>query len=121
MKLYTIEVCVVGTVWERDVNCPLSWRGSGVYDVDHEVYREFRQKVSADSLERALKLVSEWWKKNDPDWCSLGAVYYDPSTVEEKEDPDDGTIEEVYETDYDYDDPVFSDDAPERYSVEVEL
>lgn len=121
MKLYEIDVCVLGTVWELDVNCPLSWRGSGVYDVDYAVYREFRQKVSATSLDRALKLVSEWWKKNDPGWCSLDAVYYDPSTVEEKEDLDDGTVEEVYETDSDYDEPVFSDDAPERYSIEVEL
>lgn len=120
MKLYTIEVCACGTVWEHDVNCPPSWVGSGVYDVDHEVYREFRFYVSAMSQERALKLVSRWWFNNEPDWCSLDAVFYDPSTIEEKEDPDDGTVEEVYETDSDYDEPVFSDDAPERYSVEVE-
>ncbi len=119
MKLFTIEVCAVGTVWERDVDCPMYWRGSGVYDVDHEVYREFRFFVSAESRERALKVISEWWDKNDPYWCSLDAVFYDPSTIEEKDDPEDGEIEEVYETDYDHCEPVFSDDVPERYSEEL--
>lgn len=119
MKLYTIEVCACGTVWERDVNCPPSWVGSGCYDVDHEVYREFRFYVSAMSQERALKLVSKWWFNNEPDWCSLDAVFYDPSTVEEQDDPECGEYEEVYDYESETAEPVYSSDIPTGYSEEL--
>lgn len=121
MKLFTIEVCACGTVTFHDVDCPSYWRGSGVYDVDYEVHREFRFYVSAFSLDRALKLISRWWFNNEPDWCSLDCVYYDPDTVKEEDDPDEGTTEEVYETDYDYSDPVYdkNEPIPDGYSEEL--
>lgn len=112
MKLYTIEVCACGRITYHDVNCPSYWRGSGVYDVEYEVHREFRHKVSAMSLERALKLVARHWFGEDPDWCDLDCVLYNPDTIKEEEDNEGGTYEEVYETDYDYTEPEYDQDYP---------
>ena len=121
MKIFTIEVCACGRVIFHDVNCPTSWRGSGVYDVEYEVHREFRHFVSATSLDRALKLVSRYWFNEDPDWCNLDCVLYNPDTVKEEDDPEDGTCEEVYDTDYDYTEPEYDQDypIPDCYSEEL--
>ena len=121
MKLYTIEVCACGRIIYHDVNCQDYWRGSGVYDVEYEVHREFRHKVAAMNLERALKLVSIYWFGKDPDWCNLDCVLYDPNTIKEEDDPEDGTYEEVYDTDYDDDEVEYDDDypIPNGYSEEL--
>lgn len=121
MKLYTIEVCACGRIIYHDVNCPDYWRGSGVYDVEYEVHREFRHKVSAMNLDRALKLVSIYWFGKDPDWCNLDCVLYDPNTIKEEDDPEDGTYEEVYDTDYDDDEVEYDQDypIPNGYSEEL--
>ena len=121
MKLFTIEVCACGRITFHDVNCPSYWRGSGVYDIEYEVHREFRHYVSAISLERALKLVARYWFNEDPDWCDLDCVLYNPDTIKEEEDKEEGTYEEVYETDYDYTDPEYDDDypIPSCYSEEI--
>ena len=121
MKIFTIEVCACGRITYHDVNCPDYWRGSGVYDVEYEVHREFRHKVSAMSLDRALKLVSIHWFGKDPDWCDLDCVLYDPDTIKEEDDPEDGTYEEVYDTDYDYTEPEYDKRVPipDCYSEEL--
>ena len=121
MKLYTIEVCACGRITFHDVNCPTEWRGSGVYDVEYEVHREFRHHVSAVNLDRALKLVARHWFGEDPDWCYLDCVLYNPDTIKEEEDKEEGTYEEVYETDYDYTDPEYDQDypIPSCYSEEL--
>ena len=121
MKLYTIEVCACGRITYHDVDCPTEWLGSGVYDVEYEVHREFTHKVSAMSLDRALKLVSIYWFKENTNWCDLDCVLYDPDTIKEEDDPEDGTYEEVYDTDYD-DDEVEYDERfpiPDCYSEEL--
>ena len=112
MKIFTIEVCACGRITYHDVNCPTEWLGSGVYDVEYEVHREFRHKVSAMSLDRALKLVSILWFGEDPDWCDLDCVLYDPDTIKEEDDPEDGTYEEVYDTDYDDDEVEYDERVP---------
>ena len=111
MKLYTIDVCACGRITYHDVNCPDYWRGSGCYDVEYEVHREFTHKVAAMNLERALKLVSRFWFK----------VLYNPNTIKEEDDPEDGTYEEVYDTDYDDDEVEYDDDypIPDCYSNEL--
>ena len=121
MKLYTIEVCACGRITYHDVNCPTEWRGSGVYDVEYEVHREFRHYVSAMNLDRALKLVARYWFNENPDWCDLDCVLYNPDTIKEEEDKEEGTYEEVYETDYDYTDPEYDEDypIPSCYSEEL--
>ena len=121
MNIYTIEVCACGTIWERDVNCPPRWRGSGCYDEEYEVHREFRFSVSATSLERALELLSRWWGDHAPDWCSLDCVLYNPETIDEEDDPDDGTVEEVFACDSETTEPLYDDDEPfpSCYSVEL--
>lgn len=121
MKLYTIEVCACGRITYHDVDCPTEWLGSGVYDVEYEVHREFTHKVSAMSLDRALKLVSIYWFKENTNWCDLDCVLYDPDSIKEEDDPEDGTYEEVYDTDYD-DDEVEYDERfpiPDCYSEEL--
>lgn len=121
MKLYTIEVCACGRITFHDVNCPDYWRGSGVYDVEYEVHREFRHYISAMNLDRALKLVARYWFNENPDWCDLDCVLYNPDTIKEEEDKEEGTYEEVYETDYDYTDPEYDQDypIPSCYSEEL--
>ena len=121
MKLYTIEVCACGRITYHDVDCPSYLRGSGVYDVEYEVHREFRHKVSAMSLDCALKLVSIHWFGKDPDWCDLDRVLYDPDTIKEEDDPEDGTYEEVYDTDYDSNEVEYDEivPIPDCYSEEL--
>ena len=121
MKLYTIEVCACGRITYHDVNCPDYWRGSGVYDVEYEVHHEFRYYVSAMNLDRALKLVARYWFNENPDWCDLDCVLYNPDTIKEEEDKEEGTYEEVYDTDCDYTDPEYDQDypIPSCYSEEL--
>ena len=121
MKLYTIDVCACGRIIEQDVDCPSYWRGSGVYDVEYEVYREFRHYVCATNKERALKLVARFWFNENTDWCNLDTVYYDPDSIKEEEDKEEGTVEEVYDTDYEYTEPKFEgrDPMPDCYSKEL--
>ena len=119
MKLYTIEVCACGRITYHDVDCPSYLRGSGVYDVEYEVHREFRHKVSAMSLDCALKLVSIHWFGKDPDWCDLDRVLYDPDTIKEEDDPEDGTYEEVYDTDYDSNEVEYDDEKLEQLLTEA--
>lgn len=121
MKLYTIEVCACGRITFHDVNCPTEWRGSGVYDVEYEVHREFRHHVSAVNLDRALKLVARHWFGEDPDWCDLDCVLYNPDTIKEEEDKEEGTYEEVYDTDYDSAETEYDQDdpIPDCYSEEL--
>ena len=121
MKLYTINVCACGRITYHDVDCPSYWRGSGVYDVEYEVHREFTNKVAAMSLDRALKLVARHWFGEDPDWCDLDCVLYDPDTIKEEDDPEDGTYEEVYDTDYDSNEVEYDKRVPipDCYSEEL--
>lgn len=104
-KLYSIDVCAVGTFTVHDVDCPSYWRGSGVYDVDYDAYREGTIHISANSLDRALKVASKWFFAQNPDWCnSIDTVYYNPDSVVEKDDEEGGTYEEVF--DHEFDEPV---------------
>lgn len=121
MKIYIIEVCACGRITYHDVNCPTEWRGSGVYDVECEVHREFRHFVAAMSLDRALKLVASYWFKEDPDWCDLDSVLYSPDTIKEEDDPECGDYEEVYDTDYEYTEPEYDESVPipDCYSEEL--
>ncbi len=112
MKIFTIEVCACGRITFYDVNCPPRWVGSGCYDEEYEVHREFTHKVSAMNLDHALKLVSIYWFKENPDWCDLDCVLYNPDTIKEEEDPEDGTYEEVYDTDCDYTEPEYDERVP---------
>lgn len=118
LKIYEIQVCAFGTFWERDVDCPSYWRGSGCYDVEYETIREGTMSVSAYSKERALKLVSLWFFREVPEWCeTIQDVYYDPDTITEKEDEDDGCYEEVF--DYDFEEAEVGADVPDAYSEEL--
>ena len=121
MKIFTIEVCACGRIIFHDVNCPPRWRGSGCYDVECEVHREFRHFVAAMSLDRALKLVARHWFNEDPDWCNLDSVLYNPDTIKEEDDPEDGDYEEVYDTDYEYTEPEYDESVPipDCYSEEL--
>jgi hypothetical protein len=89
--------------------------------VEYEVHREFRHYVSAINLDRALKLVSRYWFKENTDWCDLDCVLYNPDTIKEEDDPEDGTYEEVYETDYDSNEVEYDrdDPIPDCYSLEL--
>jgi hypothetical protein len=119
-KLYSIDVCTVGTFTVHDVDCPSYWRGSGVYDVDYDAYREGTIHVAACSLERALKVASKWFFAQNPDWCnSIDTVYYNPDSVVEKDDEEGGTYEEVF--DYEFDEPVTarSLEIPACYTSEL--
>lgn len=121
MKLYTIEVCACGRITYHDVDCPSYWLGSGCYDVEYEVHREFRHSVAAINLDHALKLVSRYWFKEDPDWCNLDVVLYSPDTIKEEDDPEGGTYEEVYDTDYDSTETEYDERVPipDCYSEEL--
>ena len=119
MKIYKIYACAFGSVWEYDVNCPPGWFGSGVYDVEYECYQEASFDVAANTLERAPELVAEkFCGYQGSEWSyDVHSVYYDPNAVEEKEDPDDGETEEVF--DWEYENPEVSDDFPKEYSKEI--
>ena len=119
--IYHIETCGVGHFWEEDVDCPLFWRGSGCYDVEYECYQEVDFSVVADTLEEALKLIGEVFEKYNKGYSyTLDGILYDPDTVEEKPDEEDGRSE-VF--DYNYSEPVNGEsiEVPERYSEEIEL
>lgn len=119
-KLYSIDVCAVGTFTVHDVDCPSYWRGSGVYDVDYDAYREGTIHVSAYSLDNALKLVAKWFFGKEPNWCnSIDAVYYNPDSVEEKDDEEDGICEEVFDHEFDEPETGKSLEIPDCYTSEL--
>ena len=119
--IYKIETCAFGTFWVQDVDCPPYWRGSGCYDEEFECYQEATFEVAADTLDEALKLIGCVFEKYNPKYdYTLYSIYYDPDTVTEKDDEEDGHAE-VF--DYNYSEPVEgkSVKVPERYSKEIEL
>ena len=119
MKIFSIETCAFGTYWAQDVDCPISWRGSGCYDVEYECVQEATFEVAAETLGDALKLISGVFEKYNTNYdYTLYSIYYDPNTVTEKEDEDDGKAE-VF--DYNYSEPECgeSKQVPERYSEDI--
>lgn len=119
--IYKIETCAFGTFWVQDVDCPLYWRGSGCYDEEYECIQEATFEVAADTLDEALKLIGGVFEKYNTKFdYTLCSIYYDPDTVTEKDDEDDGNAE-VF--DYYYSEPVNGEsvEVPERYSKEIEL
>ena len=119
--IYKIETCAFGTFWVQDVDCPSYWRGSGCYDEEYECIQEVTFDVAADTLDEALKLIGGVFEKYNTRYdYTLYSIYYDPDTVTEKEDEDDGHAE-VF--DYNYFEPVNgkSVEVPERYSKGIEL
>lgn len=64
-RLFEIEAIASGSVWERDVNCPSQWIGSGVYDVDYPAWQKVRLEVAASCMEDALELANKYSSK---DW-----------------------------------------------------
>ena len=117
--IYKIETCAFGTFWVQDVNAPLYWIGSGCYDVEYECYQEATFDVAADSLNDALKMIYDSFEKLNTQYdYNLYSVYYDPNTVEEKDDEDDGNAE-VF--DYNFSEPVNGEsvEIPERFSKEI--
>ena len=119
--IYKIETCAFGTFWVQDVDCPPYWRGSGYYDEEFECYQEATFEVAADTLDEALKLIGGVFEKYNTKYdYTLYSIYYDPDTVTEKDDEEDGHAE-VF--DYNYSEPVEgkSVKVPERYSKEIEL
>ena len=116
--IYKIETCALGHYWEKDVNCPPSWRGSGCYDEEVECSQEATFDVAADTLEEALKLIGEVFEKYNKGYSyTLDSLLYDADTVEEKDDDEDGHAE-VF--DYNYSKPECVE-VPERYSEEIEV
>ena len=108
MKTFEIEAVVCGSYWEYNVDCPLEWRGSGCYDVLHEFWQPATFIVSAETIDKALELISKHFEDNN-------GVWYDPNTVKERENEEaDEEVEEV-----DLDEPVENKDIPDRYSEEA--
>lgn len=60
MRLFKIEAVATGHYWERDVNCPSYWRGSGVYDVSHPCWQEVGIEIAAESNEEALEVLDSY-------------------------------------------------------------
>lgn len=119
--IYKIETCAFGTFWVKDVDCPPYWRGSGCYDEEYECIQEATFDVAADTLDEALKLIGGVFEKYNTKFdYTLYSIYYDPDTVTEKEDEDDGNAE-VF--DYNYSEPVNGEsvEVPERYGEEIEV
>ena len=120
-NIYHIETCGCGHFWEEDVDCPMEWLGSGCYDVEYMCIQEATFDVAADTLEEALKLISQAFEKCNTKYSyELDCILYDPATVEEKPD-EDGEYSEVF--DYEYSEPECAEEieAPERYSKEIDL
>ena len=118
MKTYTIDVCAFGSVWEQDVDCPLEWRGSGCYDVQHECYQEAKFTVWANSLGNALKMIRDEYEQRDREWCINPTKFkYDPATVKETDCEDDGE-EEIFDSEFDV--PKEGTECPERYTAIID-
>lgn len=67
-RLFEIKAIAFGRLWERDVNCPSEWRGSGVYDEDHPAWQNVRIEVAAPCMEDALKFAEEEYKSGEWDF-----------------------------------------------------
>lgn len=118
MKLYRIEVAAFGVYWEYDVNAPLDWIGSGVYDVMHECHQEAWFEVAAYELEDALQLIAQEFSKHSDYSINFTSIWYAPSTVEET-DYEDEEREPPFFADWGYKEPVEGQDAPEKYDKEI--
>lgn len=118
MKIYKINAAAFGSYWEQDVNCPPGWRGSGCYDVEIECAQEATFEVVAKSLVNALKLVEDFFEKDQGDYSyNVQAVYYDTETVETRDDDWDGKTEEVI--DWDFKKPEDHGRIENEYSCEI--
>ena len=115
MKLYRIEVAAFGVYWEYDVNAPLDWIGSGVYDVEHEFHQEAWFEVAAPTLKDALALVGREFAKHS-DFHTFDSVWYDPYSVSVVSNED--GEEAPFLADWEYSEPV-EGDGPKRYSKEI--
>ena len=119
MKIFSIETCAFGTFWVQDVDCPPYWRGSGCYDEEYDCIQEATFEVAAETLGNALKLIDGVFEKYNTKFdYTLYSIHYDPDTVTEKEDEDDGNAE-VF--DYNYSEPECGEykQVPERYSKDI--
>jgi len=119
MKNYTIEAVAFGSFWVKDVDCPYGWLGSGVYDVDYTTRLEGVVTICARSLEEAVKEVPKAVM-----WRDYDRFFYDPSTVIEKDAPDEDD-DDAWEVDSEFgEQEMFRDeedalDGMERYSKEA--
>lgn len=95
MKQYTIEAVAYGTLWERDVNCPPGWRGSGCYDVEYTTCCEAWFKICARSLDEAVKEIPKMYI-----WKDYDSFFYDPDTVTEEKWTEDDDECEAWEIDH---------------------
>jgi len=120
MKRFTIDICAYGSAWERDVNCPPGWRGSGCYDVEYTTRREGWIKIGARNLDEAIKEIPKATVMRDYD-----VIFYDPSTVIEEDIVDDEDETDAWEIDHEYEEEeVFerecdAEDGMDRYCEEV--
>lgn len=116
MRTYEIEVCAIGTYWDIDLSDK-----SGCSDREIDCWQEATFTVAAGSIDDAVKMVYKDYDRLNKDWAnSCDRLYYDPALLSVGEI--DGDEPEIL--DARFSEPKDGDgatDAPERYSIEVEL
>lgn len=116
MKTYEIEVCAIGTYTAVNL-----YDKSGCSDREIDCWQEATFTVAAENLDDAVAMVYKDYERLNRDYTnSCDTLYFNPEPLSIKED--EGDKPEIL--DYHYCEPKDGDganDAPERYSVEVEL
>lgn len=60
MNIYKVEFTIHKHTWYEDPRCPISWMGSGVYDIEVEYEQEGEAYVFAESEEKAASIVESY-------------------------------------------------------------
>ena len=60
MKIYSASVILHGHDYFEDPDCPISWMGSGVYDIEVEYEQEGEAYVFAESEEQSTSIVESY-------------------------------------------------------------
>jgi len=110
MKIFDIDVAASGSYWDQYVY------GMGYEEVEIECNQEATFTVASDTLDDALKLIEKEFDEHDHSWSfDRRQFFYDPETVEEREDEDGGDAEIL---DYSYKEPTNGYECHKRYSKE---
>ena len=116
MRIYEIEVMAIGTYTVVNL-----YDKSGCSDREIDCWQEATFTVAAENMDDALALVYKDYEKLNRDYTNTcDTLYYNPVPLSVEED--EGADPEIL--DYRFNEPKDGDgatDAPERYSVEVEL
>ena len=96
MKIYSASVILHGHDYFEDPDCPISWRGSGVYDVCVGYDQKAFASVVADSEEQATELV-ENYDYNRLSNCSMIVDVVEIDDIEFVGEVTDGGDPEVYD------------------------